>query len=231
MKRRSWPTICVRSRKCGPCWSCRTSPLPDTPGTRRFHPRTGAPLPRSDGKHEGRFPGPQNIPDKLSGPPLLAELRRRSGQTRVTLYGGNPLHGTDRAKLGMGLLPVMEMAAPVLSVHPVVKGATVSYGCLYTAPKDIRAAVVGGRLCRRLPAFAVHARLSPDPGTARPYPWAGVYADVHRRRDRYPGRRTRRYGLSAGGARARWPSGPRNLPNGGGPFLMRYSVRWAATAA
>ena len=43
----------------------------------------------------------------------------------------------------MGLLPVMEMAAPVLSVHPVVKGATVSYGCLYTAPKDIRAAVVG----------------------------------------------------------------------------------------
>lgn len=51
-------------------------------GTRRFHPRTGAPLPRSDGKHEGRFPGPQNIPDKLSGPPLLAELRRRSGQTR-----------------------------------------------------------------------------------------------------------------------------------------------------
>ena len=89
------------------------------------------------------FPGLKtsltNSPGLLCWPSYVGDLARPG----VTLYGGNPLHGTDRAKLGMGLLPVMEMAAPVLSVHPVVKGATVSYGCLYTAPKDIRAAVVG----------------------------------------------------------------------------------------
>ena len=128
-------------------------------------------------------------------PSYVGDLNRPG----VTLYGGNPLHGTDRAKLGMGLLPVMEMAAPVLSVHPVVKGATVSYGCLYTAPKDIRVAVVGAGYADGYPRSPSMRGVGPDPGTARPYPWAGVYADVHRRRDRYPGRRTRRYGLSAGG--------------------------------
>lgn len=43
----------------------------------------------------------------------------------------------------MGLLPVAETAAPALSIHPVAKGATVNYGCLYIAPKDIRAVVAG----------------------------------------------------------------------------------------
>ena len=89
------------------------------------------------------FPGIKtsltNSPGLLCWPSYVGDLARPG----VTLYGGNPLHGTDRAKLGMGLLPVMEMAAPVLSVHPVEKGATVSYGCLYTAQRDIRVAVVG----------------------------------------------------------------------------------------
>ncbi len=80
-----------------------------------------------------------NSPGLLCWPSYVGDLARPG----VTLYGGNPLHGTDRAKLGMGLLPVMEMAAPVLSVHPVEQGATVSYGCLYKAPRDIRVAVVG----------------------------------------------------------------------------------------
>ena len=102
---------------------------------RRFHEATES--------MKAVFPGLKtsltNSPGLLCWPSYVGDLARPG----VTLYGGNPLHGTDRAKLGMGLLPVMEMAAPVLSVHPVVKGATVSYGCLYTAPKDIRAAVVG----------------------------------------------------------------------------------------
>ena len=80
-----------------------------------------------------------NSPGLLCWPSYAGDLARPG----ITLYGGNPLHGTDRAKLGMGLLPVMEMAAPVLSVHPVEKGSTVSYGRLYTAPKDIMTAVVG----------------------------------------------------------------------------------------
>lgn len=41
---------------------------------RRFHEATES--------MKAVFPGLKIIPDKLSGPPLLAELRRRSGQTR-----------------------------------------------------------------------------------------------------------------------------------------------------
>ena len=126
---------------------------------RRFHEATES--------MKAVFPGLKtsltNSPGLLCWPSYVGDLARPG----VTLYGGNPLHGTDRAKLGMGLLPVMEMAAPVLSVHPVVKGATVSYGCLYTAPERHQGGRRRGRLCRRLPAFAVHARLSPDPGGQR----------------------------------------------------------------
>ena len=159
---------------------------------RRFHEATES--------MKAVFPGLKtsltNSPGLLCWPSYVGDLARPG----VTLYGGNPLHGTDRAKLGMGLLPVMEMAAPVLSVHPVVKGATVSYGCLYTAPKDIRAAVVGAGYADGYPRSLSMRGSVLIRGQRAPYPWAGVYADVHRRRDRYPGRRTRRYGLSAGGS-------------------------------
>ena len=79
---------------------------------RRFHEATES--------MKAVFPGLKtsltNSPGLLCWPSYVGDLARPG----VTLYGGNPLHGTDRAKLGMGLLPVMEMAAPVLSVHPVV---------------------------------------------------------------------------------------------------------------
>ncbi len=80
-----------------------------------------------------------NSPGLLAWPSYAGDLARPG----VTLYGANPLHGTDRARLGTGLLPVMEMTAPVLSVHPVPKGASVSYGCLFHAQSDLRVAVVG----------------------------------------------------------------------------------------
>lgn len=80
-----------------------------------------------------------NSPGLLCWPSYAGDLARPG----VTLYGANPLHGTDRARLGTGLLPVMEMTAPVLSVHPLLKGATVSYGCLFQAPADMRVAVIG----------------------------------------------------------------------------------------
>ena len=80
-----------------------------------------------------------NSPGLLAWPSYAGDLARPG----VTLYGANPLHGTDRAKLGTGLLPVMEMTAPVLSVHSVCKGATVSYGCLFRAQSDMQVAVVG----------------------------------------------------------------------------------------
>ncbi|MEG1610159.1 MAG: alanine racemase, partial [Bilophila sp.] len=80
-----------------------------------------------------------NSPGLLAWPSFVGDIARPG----ITLYGGNPLHGTDRAKLGAGLLPVMEMAAPVLAVHPVSQGSSVSYGCTFHAPTDMRVAVIG----------------------------------------------------------------------------------------
>lgn len=80
-----------------------------------------------------------NSPGLLAWPSFVGDLARPG----ITLYGANPLHGTDKAKLGAGLLPVMEMAAPVLSVHALPQGAPVSYGCTFHAPTDMRVAVLG----------------------------------------------------------------------------------------
>lgn len=80
-----------------------------------------------------------NSPGLLAWPSFAGDLARPG----ITLYGGNPLHGTDRARLGTGLLPVMEVTAPVLSVHSLRQGATVSYGCLFRADTDMRVAVIG----------------------------------------------------------------------------------------
>ena len=80
-----------------------------------------------------------NTPGLLAWPQFAGDFARPG----VSLYGANPLYGTSREKLGEGFLPVMEMTAPVLSVHSLYKGRTVSYGCLFTAPKDMKVAVVG----------------------------------------------------------------------------------------
>ncbi|MFQ9865871.1 MAG: alanine racemase C-terminal domain-containing protein [Bilophila wadsworthia] len=117
----------------------------------------------------------------------------------------------------MGLLPVMEMAAPVLSVHPVVKGATVSYGCLYTAPKDIRAAVVGAGYADGYPrslsmrgSVLIRGQRAPILGRVC---MQMCIVDVTDIRASNPAIRLICWGSG------RWPSGPRNLPNGGDHFL------------
>ena len=74
---------------------------------------------------------------------LLAALPSHIGRPGYALYGGNPFAGTDRANLGAGLLPVMEVAAPVMGVHSLRGGQAVSYGCTFTAERDMRIAVVG----------------------------------------------------------------------------------------
>ncbi len=80
-----------------------------------------------------------NSPGLLAWPGYAGDLARPG----LALYGGNPLHGTERAELGAGLLPVMEVTAPVLSVHPINDGACVGYGCTFRASRPMRVAVVG----------------------------------------------------------------------------------------
>ncbi|MEF2145766.1 MAG: alanine racemase [Desulfovibrionaceae bacterium] len=60
----------------------------------------------------------------------------------IALYGANPFHGTPREALGAGLRPAMEVSTKVLEVHPLRKGQSVSYGCTYTAERDMVVAIV-----------------------------------------------------------------------------------------
>ncbi|MDR2075429.1 MAG: alanine racemase [Desulfovibrio sp.] len=73
----------------------------------------------------------------------LGSLPPQVSRIGFALYGGNPFSGTAREHLGRALLPVMEAAAPVLGVHDLARGQSVSYGGIFTAGKDMRIAVVG----------------------------------------------------------------------------------------
>ena len=54
----------------------------------------------------------------------------------LSLYGCNPFHGTKYAPLGEGFLPVMEAAAPIVSIHALRKGESLGYGRTYVAQSD-----------------------------------------------------------------------------------------------
>lgn len=60
----------------------------------------------------------------------------------IALYGANPFYGTRLEHLGYGLKPAMQVTAPVVAVHPLRKGDSVSYGRTYTAPQDRTIAIV-----------------------------------------------------------------------------------------
>lgn len=60
----------------------------------------------------------------------------------IAMYGASPFHGTGLAHLGQGLEPAMEVATRVLTVKDLPRGASVSYGRTYQAPRDMRVAVV-----------------------------------------------------------------------------------------
>lgn len=88
-------------------------------------------------------PSIANSPAFLARKELLPDFPPHLSRLGYAIYGGNPLAGTSRAHLGDALLPVMEVTAPVLAVHDAPKGARVSYGRTFTAPRDMRVAVVG----------------------------------------------------------------------------------------
>jgi len=74
----------------------------------------------------------------LAYPDLLFESQRPG----ISLYGANPFWGTDWEEMGLGLVPAMEVTAPVLQVRDLHRGTSISYGCTFTADKDMRVAVV-----------------------------------------------------------------------------------------
>lgn len=69
----------------------------------------------------------------------------------ITLYGDNPLKGTSREALGIQQEWVMSLSAPVLQTTVVRKGECVSYGRTFTAPSDMRLAVVSAGYATGVP--------------------------------------------------------------------------------
>lgn len=60
----------------------------------------------------------------------------------IALYGANPLRGTELSSFGERLRPAMQVSTRIAAVRDLKKGQAISYGCTYTAEKDMRVAVV-----------------------------------------------------------------------------------------
>jgi len=70
------------------------------------------------------------------------KLHHQSQRGGIALYGANPFAGTAWEHLGKGLTPAMEVRTKIVSVHPLKKGQCISYGCTYTAERDMTVAIV-----------------------------------------------------------------------------------------
>jgi alanine racemase len=71
------------------------------------------------------------------------DLRHDFSRPGIALYGDNPLAGTPMSGLGRDLHQGMQVHAPVLSVHDLPRGQSIHYGRTFTAPRDMRVAIVG----------------------------------------------------------------------------------------
>jgi len=69
------------------------------------------------------------------------DLHMDNQRAGIALYGCNPFHGSPQEPLGRGLKPAMSVKTKVLSVHPLRAGQSISYGCTFTAPRDMTVAI------------------------------------------------------------------------------------------
>lgn len=60
----------------------------------------------------------------------------------IALYGANPLRGTKWSDLGDRLIPAMQVSTRIAAVRDLKKGQAISYGCTYTAERDMKVAIV-----------------------------------------------------------------------------------------
>lgn len=60
----------------------------------------------------------------------------------IALYGSNPLLGTKWSECGSDLKPAMQVRTKVAAVRQLTKGQAISYGCTYTAERDMTVAIV-----------------------------------------------------------------------------------------
>ncbi len=98
---------------------------------------------RAAGILRSRFPSLLCSLGNTAGLLCHAELAGEICRPGISLYGYNPLFGTSREAMGKGLLPVMEVTAPLLSIHPLHTGESLGYGRTYIAPSERMVGWVG----------------------------------------------------------------------------------------
>lgn len=95
-----------------------------------------------DGLEEAGYAVEANIANS-AGAMAHKACRMDSMRLGIAMYGGNPFHGTSWEERGRGLLPTMQVSAPVLHVHTLRQGEGVSYGWTHVAGRDCEVAVIG----------------------------------------------------------------------------------------
>jgi alanine racemase len=69
-------------------------------------------------------------------------LGRHSCRAGITLYGGNPMHGTGLASLGKGLKTAMSVCATVIAVRTLKPGEGTGYGHTFVAREAMRIGII-----------------------------------------------------------------------------------------
>jgi len=95
-----------------------------------------------DGLAKAGFEVEANLANS-AGSMVHEQCRMDSLRLGIALYGGNPFQGTEWEDQGQGLRPAMDVSAPVLQVHPLKKGESISYGWTFTAERDSVVAIIG----------------------------------------------------------------------------------------
>lgn len=117
------------------------------------------------------FPDMERSLDNSAGTLAWPQARFEVCRPGYAVYGGNPLAGTDWADKGKDLEWIMSFSAPVIQTRNLAKGQSISYGRIFTAPRDMRIAVLGCGYANAVPRalsnalpLRLHGRRVPQVG-------------------------------------------------------------------
>ena len=117
------------------------------------------------------FPDMERSLDNSAGTLAWPQARFEVCRPGYAVYGGNPLAGTVWSGKGDALEWVMGFSAPVLQVRQLTQGQSVSYGRIFTSPRDMRVAVLGCGYANAVPRalsntlpLRLHGRRVPQVG-------------------------------------------------------------------
>jgi alanine racemase len=122
-----------------------------------------------DGLARAGFEVEANLANSAGGM-AFEHCRLDSMRLGIALYGCDPLEGNGPG-LGKLLKPAMEVSTPVMQVHPLKKGESISYGWTFTAERESMVAIVGvgyadnySRSLSNAGEMVIHGRRAPIRG-------------------------------------------------------------------